>query len=362
MGEAVTELPATPRKQEDLYRPFRHLLTIRSSELRILTYGLMTITPASNAVVTRGILDSVSFGLKYLHNDADAHERGEILSVTRRLLKRISTSHAALSKAPESKKWGEMVDTVLEDYRSFSHTVYEFLKMELGSHISYQRHILALHSLRCFIDHVVDPEIYKYDIVLFKSLTSLVLDPFEDVRSTSASILKVLSMQSPTALAKIIDNGFIASVSLLAVDTVRGDHADGLGRLWALYATLDEKSTCTTNGQDQGFSSSKLTDLLRLQRECLSKTTTLGSSSRFPIHGSLLALSYRLQDLKSEANMIPDTFQSTVLDDCIAIWAMVRPILCVDSPETAYETEDQEGREGPKDLLAYSWRALRDSR
>ncbi|KAK5052527.1 hypothetical protein LTR84_002391 [Exophiala bonariae] len=362
LNQAVSELVASPKSQEDHNRPFEYLLTLRNPELRILAYGLMTISPAANAAVSRGILDSVSFGLKYLHNDADAHERGEILSVTRRFLKRISASHAALSRTPESKRQGEMVEIILKDYRSFALNLYEFLKSELGGHISYQRHILALHSLRCFIDHVVDPGIYKYDIVLFKSLTSLILDPFEDVRSTSASLLKVLKMQSPMTLASIIDDDFIASVSLLAVDTVRGDHADGLGRLWALYDTLDEKVPGVMECYDQGFYSSRLTTLLRLQRECLSKTTTLGSSSRFPIHGSLLSLCYRLQDMKSQATIIPTTFQSTVLDDCVAIWGMVRSILCVDSPETAYEAEDEEGKEGPKDLLAYSWRALRDSR
>lgn len=362
LNAAIPDLTVARNKQTDKYHPFRYLLTLSSSELRILAYGLMAVSPAANAVVSRGTLNSVSFGLKYLHDDADAHERGEILSITRRLLKRISASHTAISRTPESKREGEMVATILADYRSFSLCFYEFLKSELGGYISYQRHILGLHSLRYFIDHVIDPEIYKYDSILFKSLTSLVLDPFEDVRGASASLLKALGMQTRRALAAVIDEDLIASVRVLAVDTVRGDHAEGLGKLWALSDTLNEKSAPTKDVQTQGFSSSNLSELLRLQRDCLSKTTTLGSSSRFPIHGSLLSLSYRLQDMKSQAASIPITVQSAVLDDCITIWGMVRPVLCVDSPETAYEAEDGVEKEGPKDLLAYSWRALRDSR
>ena len=66
--------------------------------------------------------------------------------------------------------------------------------------------------------------------------------------------------------------------------------------------------------------------------------------------------------MKSQEALISCTDLSTVLEVCITIWDMVRSILCIDSPETAYEAEDDDGKEGPKDRLAYSWRALRDSR
>lgn len=362
MLSATVPDSAPQGKQEDRYKSFRYLLTVASSELRILTYGLLTLSPAANSVVSSGVLASVSFGIKYLHDDADAHERGEILSITRRLLKRISSSHAATLKSTPDKRISEGISTLLANYRSFSLTFYEFLRSELGAHVSYQRHILSLHSLHCFIDHAIDPEIYQYDVMLLKSLTSLVLDPFEDVRSTSSSLLKHLGMKTPKALAGIIDDDFIASVNLLAVDTVRGDHADGLGRLWALYDTSHKSPDSTADAQGLDSWSSKLAGLLQLLRHCLSNTTTLGSNSSFPIHGSLLALSYQIQDMKYEKALISSINLSTVLDVCITIWDMVRSILCVDSPETAYEAEDEDSKEGPKDLLAYSWRALRDSR
>lgn len=349
-------------KQEDRYHPFRYLLMVASSELRILTYGLLTLSPAANTVVPRDVLTSVSFGIKYLHDDADAHERGEILSITRRLLKRISSSLAAALKSMPNKIISEETTALLADYHSFSVTFYEFIRSELGAHVSYQRHILSLHSLRYFIDHVVDPEIYRTDVMLIRSLTSLVLDPFEDVRNTSASLLKLLGMKTPKTLADVIDGKLIASVSLLAVDTVRGDHAHGLGRLWALYNTSCNNPFASADAQNLGAGSSKLTELFRSLRQSLSQTETLGSSSRFPIHGSLLSLSFQLQDMKSQEALISSTDLSIALEVCIMVWGMVRSILCVDSPETAYEVNDDDGKEGPKDLLAYSWRALRDSR
>ncbi|KEF59946.1 uncharacterized protein A1O9_04794 [Exophiala aquamarina CBS 119918] len=348
-------------KQENRYQPFRHLLMGASSELRILTYGLLTLSPAANTVVRRGALTSVSCSIKYLHDDADAHERGEILSITRRLLKRISSSLAAVLKSMPNKTMSGETAALLADYRGFSVTFYEFTKSELGAHVSYQRHILGLHSLRYLIDHVVDPEIYRNDVMLIRSLTSLVLDPFEDVRNTSASILQLLSIKMPRTVTEVIDGKLIASVSLLAVHTVRGDHAHGLGRLWALYNTFRTMASATANAQNSSADPSKLTNLLHPLRLSLSQTVMLGSSSRFPIHGSLLSLSFQLQDMKSQEALILSTDLSTVLEVCITIWATVRSILCVDSPETAYEVEDDDGKEGPKDLLAYSWRALRDS-
>jgi len=348
--------------QEDKYRSFRYLLMVKSSELRVLTYGLLTLSPAANAIVPRGVLTSVSSCIKYLHNDTDAHERGEILSITRRFLKRISSSLAAARKAMPNETLSEETAALLTDYRSFSITLYEFIRSELGAQVSYQRHILSLHSLRYFIDHVVDAEIYRNDVVLIRLLTSLVLDPFEDVRNTSASILKILGMNAPSTLEEVIDDNLIASVSVLAVDTVRGDHAHGLGRLWALYNTSHNSLFATSDAQNSTSEGSKFTELLHQLRQALSETTTLGSCSRFPIHGSLLSLSFQLQDVKSQEALISCTDLSTVLEVCITIWDMVRSILCIDSPETAYEAEDDDGKEGPKDRLAYSWRALRDSR
>ena len=51
-----------------------------------------------------------------------------------------------------------------------------------------------------------------------------------------------------------------------------------------------------------------------------------------------------------------------VLDLCGTIWIKVRTRLCVDSPETSSDGENDDAKGGPKDMLSYSWRALRDSR
>jgi hypothetical protein len=47
---------------------------------------------------------------------------------------------------------------------------------------------------------------------------------------------------------------------------------------------------------------------------------------------------------------------------CNQIWLEVKPVLCVDSPEGHTDEALDDLMVGPKDVLSYSWRALRESR
>lgn len=47
---------------------------------------------------------------------------------------------------------------------------------------------------------------------------------------------------------------------------------------------------------------------------------------------------------------------------CERIWEEVKPVLCVDSPEGHTDEPVEDLNVGPKDILSYSWRALRESR
>lgn len=47
---------------------------------------------------------------------------------------------------------------------------------------------------------------------------------------------------------------------------------------------------------------------------------------------------------------------------CTRIWHEVKPVLCVDSPEGHTDEPAEDLGVGPKDILSYSWRALRESR
>jgi hypothetical protein len=88
------------------------------------------------------------------------------------------------------------------------------------------------------------------------------------------------------------------------------------------------------------------------------------------LHARLLALRYLLQDQKSpvgayehEARMSLDgeTLTGRIIFLCQQVWEKVRGRLCVDSPENAENDVGDEVIAGPKDILSYSWRGLRDS-
>lgn len=55
-------------------------------------------------------------------------------------------------------------------------------------------------------------------------------------------------------------------------------------------------------------------------------------------------------------------FHSRILNVCQNIWLEVKSVLCVDSPEGHTDEAMNDLDVGPKDVLSYSWRALRESR
>lgn len=53
---------------------------------------------------------------------------------------------------------------------------------------------------------------------------------------------------------------------------------------------------------------------------------------------------------------------SRIVAVCDKIWVEVKPVLCIDSPEGHTDEPIDDLAVGPKDILSYSWRALRESR
>ncbi|KIV81025.1 hypothetical protein PV11_08478 [Exophiala sideris] len=339
--------------EEDRYRCFRHIFMVASSEISILAYALLTANPSTNAILDAEALDCMASSLKYLHEDADAHERGEILSITKRLLSRIQTSYTSLCKKSAQSNDDE-TDTVLRQYRTFSIRFFDFLKEELGAGISYPRHILSLQSLKYFLSLSIEPHTFDDDLVMTRSLYNLTLDPFEEVRVHAATLLRILNMRNAKLVSRVGGSDFLQKVGMLAVQTVRGDHADGMGRLLAVLPSLNN----TDEPVEFAGKTAIMRSISRLEN-AISDGGNLRPGSTVPVHGHLLALYYHLQDLRGHCD--PDLIPSKVFSICHRIWEEVQPQLCVDSPETATEVADDEGTEGPKDLLAYSWRALRDS-
>jgi hypothetical protein len=328
-------------------------------ELRILTYGLLTISPAGNATVRPDVLDCIASSLPYLHDDPDAHARGEILSLTKRLLRRLRNSANALRRAAKLADVDKEANVVLESYKSFTGRFYDFLKKELCTGASYPRHILAVLSLQCLFDLPVDPDVLPGDKGLVQALICLVIDPFEDVRSNAATVLRTLASKDHGLVASILNSSLLQKVGLLAVRTGRADHADALGRLSALRGLSGPPS----NEVPVDPNGTGLVEDIRHLKQLTSKQggMELRPGCTIPIHGLLLGISYRIRYLRPQDCQL-QWFDFTLLEVCTNVWDQVRDQLCVDSPERASEIEIETDDEGPKDLLAFSWRALRDSR
>jgi hypothetical protein len=50
-----------------------------------------------------------------------------------------------------------------------------------------------------------------------------------------------------------------------------------------------------------------------------------------------------------------------IVSICDRIWLEAKPVLCIDSPEGHSDEPTEELNVGPKDVLSYSWRSLRES-
>ncbi|OAL23138.1 hypothetical protein AYO22_06631 [Fonsecaea multimorphosa] len=335
----------------------KQMLMSADYEVRTLTYGLLVLSPATSAIVMPETLECIASSMKYLHDDADAHERGEILSITKRLLRRLQSSVLTIQKSAQLLHSVNDVEALLGFYSSFTKSFYAFLKEELNTGISYPRHILALLSLQHLLDLGLDHDIFTRDKSLVKALICLVLDPFEDVRSTAAAILQNLIVTNGSLIASTMDRGLLKRVEALSVRTLRADHADGMGRLCAL------RSFCSALNKPRRdvHQTEMVEDICFLEGSTTGQgAVELRPGCAIPIHALLLATSYRLRNLSRRDEQIT-YIGPAIISVCKNVWEQVRHQLCVDSPETASEAEDEITNEGPKDLLAYSWRALRDS-
>ncbi|KIW15620.1 hypothetical protein PV08_05668 [Exophiala spinifera] len=341
--------------EQDPYRWFSHIFKLSSSEIQILTYGLLTASAAANSIVPEGALNCISLGLRYLHDDADAHERGEIMSVTKRLLRRIQAGCSALLKQKQNGSVSE-ADVVVASYRRFTSSYYHFLRAELSSGVSYPRHILALQSLQCLLDSRLEIGTFSSDSELMTYLCNLILDPFEDVRQASTALLHCLASETPEVLSLAINPGLLHGVESLVVQTGRSDHADGMGRLWAIRSHLNR----ILQSQQNSAETALLRCITQLEAQ-LSIEGSLQPGSIYPLHGYLLGLSFQLRGFEANDKQATKFDAARILRVCSQVWDQVRSQLCVDSPERTSDLADDDGTQGPKDMLAYSWRALRDS-
>ena len=366
--------------------------------------------------------------------------RGLVHGFTEKLSREVHANEniiVNLDKSQVSSIQGRESQVLLQKNATLLKWFDEFLINELHPSTSYQHHITALKAM----SSIDSASRFKSGVInilgsnktgseshnsahdcflgfqLIRLLLDLIMDPFDDVRSAAASLLRnllsnvdstnsdfnlnislqaknnedetAINASSPIRLND--EKTFISTVDRaknMMSRTGRADHADGFGRLCCLK--FDFYNVINTSvGTDDRISvlnsllSSLSEDITKLQNNF---NLAIGSS---PLHGNLIALRYLPREffaalaitdcedrevigshafnesfLMNKSVFHREQLTSRILENCSEIWEVVKQYLCVDSPE-GFEmdnVEDEDSGMGPKDTLSFAWRALKESR
>ena len=317
------------------------------------------------------------------------------MSIVRKLVIRLQGGACFLHKsATNLQSWseGELADSHSADLRQ--HKLFlcwfaEFLEDELRPNVSYQRHIMALKSIdllvRSGVDDVIavtsstevsrNPTPWPIHVSLrHPSLTcallNLVLDPFEDIRIVSSMLLETLASASALPIYKRVCQ-VVRRAEQRAWRTSRADHADGAARLYKLYYILSPDPSPDVNSSVPSKHTVVEEILSPVQQALADVEGDLDAPlQRLSLHARLLSLRYLMQDRNFPGDLPQDVAMISLQRKeliqrmiflCQQVWQKVRHRLCIDSPENAEDELNEEFMIGPKDMLSYSWRALRDS-
>jgi len=284
--------------------------------------------------MTGGIFKSLKRNLIHLHADTDAFFRREVHGYTQKLFDRLRASTATLSKglikgrAPEEGRLpfpkecfqqDSGVETSSEDLltESLAFIVWytRFLEWELRSTGTYQRRITALRSLIIALKSGVDAGVPHAQLSksaqgelnwahtlqipstkLIRLLLDLVLDPFDDIREASVSVLQLCLAALPdaekTSMLSTLPQ-FVARAEAMMLRTGRADQADGVARAYALLFTVADVNVTealelpsSNSGVFDGLRK-QLTDTLEIARTNLSEAV-----NGRPVHGIYAALTF----------------------------------------------------------------------
>ncbi|OKL63320.1 hypothetical protein UA08_01801 [Talaromyces atroroseus] len=334
--------------------------------------------------ISAAALRSILAGLPSVYAESDSQFRQEVLSLIKQLMPRL---RGAMTQKDFLEKEGKDAKIFMENYINF-------LEEELIPTASYQRHISALKSISVVVNSGVDPNathvpqneqvLWRYKIhvlrpSLFRLLVDLLLSSFDDIRGLALEIISLFPSQVPDlpeVKGSDIRERLITALSraeALASRTSRADHADTVARLYhGLFSMADKVNGAVTGNSWFDTKIGVVDEILkRLEGKLFHDAGLFYTSPQdAPLHGHTSALRYIVATPAfhctiSNASDPNDPTWRRVHDRIIAVcertWTSVKPVLCVDSPEGHTDELLDDFMVGPKDLLSYSWRALKDS-
>ncbi|KAI2642567.1 hypothetical protein GGS21DRAFT_498499 [Xylaria nigripes] len=390
------------------------LLCHRSHEVRASGLSILVASPSTTKPYSSETLELLKKYLPSFHEDVDPKIRYDVLGHSRNMIRRLHNSVDTLRKdtARSLKKMrntslssdgadptnnddrapnqGERFTKgdgakrpaeILREHEEFVEWYADFLKEELTSTASYQRHIASLRAMGYFLKSCLvkgDPSsILRWpanlliDGVWLRSVLDLIMDPYDDVRETAASLIGLLQTGESMSGAPTKIGGpsfspfeelrvFCRKANELALKTARADHCDGAARSHELL--------CRWSSNFEEAAKVLEAVILSLEQKlCAAEKDLAAAVLQAPVHGDFASLGYiwgSLSGIKLSQQHLAtlDGFQTRAILCCQRIWQAVQHILCDDSPEghLPEELQQVEGLD-TKDLLSYSFRAIHES-
>jgi hypothetical protein len=342
-------------------------LTLSSSRsARLAGLSLFVVSNSPTKPLQPAVFEQLKNTLPHLHADTDAFSRSELFSLTQRLFDRMRCATAVVARTTSTEAHESM-----EQHKAFISWYSHFITWELRPTSSYQRHISALRCLSILLRSGVDGSISKahlsklasgasawpfemsiVDSGMHRLLLDLLMNSFEEVRQTSASILELcisaanssrnfLYVARERAIARMLSSG-------------RADHADGVAYMHGLTyvdaATPEDQQAVLATMLD------KTEFMLSVADGDLARAV-----DKFPLHGLLTSLRYVLLRCDLSTGIYPQ-LHARIERLLQHVWTVVQPTLCDDAPEGHVPDEmDDMPDISTKDILSYCWRSLKEA-
>ncbi|GAB7360221.1 hypothetical protein MBLNU230_g7981t1 [Neophaeotheca triangularis] len=344
--------------------------------MRLGAFSLIINDRSVTAPFSTAALTLIKKCLPSFHADTDPWFRGEVFGLFQRLVDRTRAATAVLSR-DRSK---DCSPRQLQAHQDFVRWCLRFLQWELRPTASYQRHICAL---RCFVILVrsgLDPRVPTsalsrtaqsgtrwaidhplLDDGLERLLLDLLLDPFDDVRQSAASVLRLYTQGTYTASHSDPLTTALQRAEAAMLASGRADQADGVAHMYAL-ASLRDTPEVSSVDDEASIADNKLLPLIgRLEGMLKTAKGSLAAAvGKYPLHGMLTSVRYVLA--LGSGEKVSDQLFARLLGCLHDVWLVVKPTLCNDAPE-GYQAEDAEDTSdmSSKDTLSYCWRALKEA-
>ncbi|QIX00849.1 hypothetical protein AMS68_006366 [Peltaster fructicola] len=347
------------------------LLRHADRSIRLTGLSLLIDTPSMSQPVHKVGLEALKGNLPHLHADTDLNFRSELFSLSQRLLDRLRVSTSNKAKVLQDSQ--PAVDALVQPERNFILWYKRFLMWELRPGASYQRHISALRCLSILMRSGVDRALpvdglskaakaggkWPFDVKIVDEdfeqvLITMILDPFDDVRQVTASLLETYvnaAADSKKQYDRLLDALHVAERKMLA--SGRADQADAVAYIYALLYSSSHADLALDLF---------LSLIVKAEHMLEAAKASLATAvKRYPLHGILTSLRYLL-DKPASRDIMQEDIYNRLARLLHTIWQVVSPILCDDAPEGFLPDEiPSAAAVSSKAVLSYCWRALKEA-